>query len=637
MTVVSPAASTASTATAAGGYGSRAAAAEPRGAKASLSQFRRLAGFLLPYRSRILLAMLALTVAAACVLALGQGLRHVIDGGFGSGNPQLLNTALAGVVLVAVLLSLATWARFYLMMSTGERVVADLRKAVFSHVLDLSPAFFDATRTGEIVSRLTNDTTQLQQVIGFGVSMFLRNALMLAGALVMLFITSPKLAALIVLGVPAVVVPILVIGRRVRRLSRDNQDRVADVSSQVDESIHEIRTVQAYVHEEADRRGFDARVEAAYNSGVHRIRIKAWLISLVMLIGFCAVGVILWIGGHDVLAGRITAGELSAFVFYAAIVATGAGTVSEVWGELQRAAGATERLMELLETRAGIVAIPGAQALPVALDGLRKGRARGQRGGAVQFESVTFSYPTRPRSPALNDLSLTVAAGERVALVGSSGAGKTTVMALLLRFYDPSAGRVLVDGVDIARCDPREVRRQFALVPQDPVIFAASVADNVRYGRPNATDAEVRAACAAAHAMDFIERLPQGFATDLGERGIKLSGGERQRLSTARALLADRPILLLDEATSSLDAESERQVALALDGLMRGRTSLVIAHRLATVQTADRIVVLEHGRLHSCGTHAELMQQGGLYSHLARLQFLADGAPARQVAEAAAS
>ncbi len=596
-------------------------------AKGDISQFARLVRFLLPYRLRLVLAMVALAVAALCVLALGQGLRHVIDGGFGSGDPALLNTALAGVVFVAVLLSLATWARFYLMMSTGERVVADIRKAVFSHVLELSPAFFDTTRTGEIVSRLTNDTTQLQNVIGFGVSMFLRSALMLAGALVMLFITSPKLAAFIVIGVPAVVVPILVIGRRVRRLSRDNQDRVADVSSHIDEAIHEIRTVQAYAHEDADRRGFDARVEAAYDSGVHRIRIKAWLISLVMLIGFCAVGVILWVGGHDVLAGKLTAGELSAFVFYAAVVATGAGTVSEVWGELQRAAGATERLMELLETRPDIVAVPGAQALPRRDGG--SGNADAAGAGAVAFEGVSFCYPTRPEVPALSGFSLSVRSGERVALVGPSGAGKTTVMALLLRFYDPQQGQVLVDGIDMARCDPREVRRQFALVPQDPVIFAASVTDNVRYGRPEASDAQVRAACEAAHAMDFIERLPQGFATDLGERGIKLSGGQRQRLSIARALLADRPILLLDEATSSLDAESERKVALALEGLMRGRTSLVIAHRLATVQTADRIVVLEHGRLHSAGTHAELMREGGLYSHLARLQFLSDAGPAQ--------
>jgi ATP-binding cassette subfamily B protein len=481
-------------------------------------------------------------------------------------------------------------------------------------VLELSPAFFDATRTGEIISRLTNDTTQLQQLIGFGVSMFLRNVLMLAGALVMLFITSPKLAAFIVLGVPAVVVPILVIGRRVRRLARDNQDRVADVSAHIDESIHEIRTVQAYTHEQADRQQFVERVEAAYEVGLHRIRIKAWLISLVMLIGFCAVGVILWIGGHDVLAGRLTAGQLSAFVFYAAIVATGAGTVSEVWGELQRAAGATERLMELLETQSHIGRGDGSTRLAAT--------AMGRVSGAVTFENVSFAYPSRPDTPALQDFSLSVRPGERIALVGPSGAGKTTVMALLLRFYDPIAGRILIDGTDISRCDPREVRRQFALVPQDPVIFAASVADNVRYGRPEASETEVRAACEAAHALDFVMSLPQGFDTDLGERGIKLSGGQRQRLSIARALLADRPVLLLDEATSSLDAESERKVALALERLMKGRTTLVIAHRLSTVQTADRIVVLEHGRLHSAGSHAELMREGGLYSYLARLQFL---------------
>ena len=594
------------------------AAQPPIGKIGKVTQFRRLIRFLLPYRARIAGALVALLVASGCVLALGQGLRHVIDGGFGSGDPRLLDAALAGVVAVAVILACATWARFYLMMSTGERVVADLRKAVFSHVLELSPAFFDATRTGEIVSRLTNDTTEIQAVIGFGVSLFLRNLLMTTGALALLFITSLKLALLIVLGVPAILVPILVIGRRVRHLSRTVQDRVADVSAHIDESIHEIRTVQAYAHEDADRALFFRRVEETYDTGIHRIRIKAWLISLVMLIGFSAVGGILWIGGHDVFAGKLTAGELSAFVFYAAIVATGAGTVSEVWGELQRAAGATERLMELLETQAVIATpSPGLQ-LPTRVS------------GAVQFENVNFHYPSRPDpdNAALSGFSLSIAPGERVALVGPSGAGKSTLLALLLRFYDPQSGRVLIDGADIAHCDPRELRKQLALVPQDPVIFAASVTDNVRYGRPDATDAEVRAACEAAHALDFIARLPQGFATDLGERGIKLSGGQRQRLSIARALLADRAILLLDEATSSLDAESERQVALALERLLRGRTSLVIAHRLATVQHADRIVVLDHGRLHSMGTHAELMQQDGLYSHLARLQFLPEAEPA---------
>ncbi len=592
-------------------------AAKPKG---KVTQFRRLIRYLLPYRARIAGALLALLVASGCVLALGQGLRRVIDGGFGSGDPHLLDAALAGVVTVAVILACATWARFYLMMSTGERVVADLRKAVFSHVLELSPAFFDATRTGEIVSRLTNDTTEIQAVIGFGVSMFLRNLLMTTGALVLLFITSLKLALLIVLGVPAIIVPILVIGRRVRQLSRTVQDRVADVSAHIDESIHEIRTVQAYAHEDADRALFFRRVEETYGTGIHRIRIKAWLISLVMLIGFSAVGGILWIGGHDVFAGKLTAGELSAFVFYAAVVATGAGTVSEVWGELQRAAGATERLMELLETQA-VIAAP-AHSLSLTLPA--------RAAGTVRFDNVSFNYPSRPDpdNAALSGFSLSIAPGERVALVGPSGAGKSTLLALLLRFYDPQSGSVLIDGIDIARCDPCELRKQLALVPQDPVIFAASVTDNVRYGRPAASDAEVRAACEAAHALEFIARLPQGFDTNLGERGIKLSGGQRQRLSIARALLADRAILLLDEATSSLDAQSERQVALALERLMRGRTSLVIAHRLATVQHADRIVVLDHGRLHSIGTHAELMRQDGLYSHLARLQFIPEVQPA---------
>ena len=579
-------------------------------AAAPVGVLRRLVTFLAPYRLRIAGALVALVVAAGSVLALGQGLKLVIDEGFSSGDPGLLDRALAGVVAVAVVMSAATWARFYLMMTTGERVITDIRRAVYGHLLALEPAFFEQIRTGEVISRLTNDVTQLQSVIGFGVSMFLRNALMGFGALVMRVLTSGKLAALVVLGVPVTLVPILLLGRKVRRLSRANQDRVADVSAYLDESIHEIRTVQAYGHEDADRTYFGERAEAAYASGVERIGNKAFLISAVMLIAFCAVGLILWIGGHDVLAGRITAGELSAFVFYAMVVASAAGALSETWGELQRAAGSTERLMELMDTSPSLAAPPTPRPLPV--------RPRGD----VKLERVTFHYPARPEVPALADFTLAVAPGERVALVGPSGAGKSTVFQLLLRFYDPAAGRVLVDGVAARECDPHELRRRFALVPQEPVLFAASVVENVRYGRPDATDEAVKAACAAAYALEFIERLPQGFDTHLGERGVRLSGGQRQRLSIARALLAARPVLLLDEATSSLDAASERYVQLALEGLMRGRTTLIIAHRLATVQGADRIVVMDHGRIVDEGTHAQLVRQGGLYARLAELQFI---------------
>jgi ATP-binding cassette subfamily B protein len=569
----------------------------------------RLARFLLPYRLQVAAALAALVVAAGCVLALGQGLKHVVDRGFGSGSPALLDAALAAAVGIAALLAAATFVRFSLMMTIGERVVTDLRRAVFDHILALEPAYFEATRTGEVISRLTNDTSLLQQVIGSGLSMFVRNLVMMAGAAVMMFVVSWKLALLVLLGIPATLAPILLLGRRVRRLSRDNQDRIAEVSAYVDEAIHEIRTVQAYAHEGADRAAFAAHAEAAYRSGVTRIRQKAILIAAVMLIAFCAVGVILWAGGHDVIAGRLSAGDLSAFVFYAFVVATGAGTVSEVWGELQRAAGATERLMEILDTRPGIAA-PATPAL------------RPPHAG-IAFDAVSFSYPARPALPALDRFSLDVAQGERVALVGPSGAGKTTAFALLLRFYDPQAGALRIGGTDLREFDPAALRRLIAVVPQDPVIFAASVLDNVRYGRPAASRDEAEAACAQAFALEFIQRLPQGLDTVLGERGVTLSGGQRQRLSIARALLADRPILLLDEATSSLDAAGERMVQQALEALERGRTTLVIAHRLATVRHADRIVVMDRGRIVAQGTHAELMAQGGLYASLAALQFLA--------------
>jgi ATP-binding cassette subfamily B protein len=575
----------------------------------------RLARFLLPYRWRVAGAVVALVIAAGCWLALGQGVKHVIDSGFASREARLLDQALVGMIGIAATLAVATWLRFYLMMTLGERVVTDVRRAVFDHILGLEPAFFEATRTGEVISRLTNDATLLQQVIGYGLSMFLRNGLMMVGAAAMLFVTSWKLALLVLIGAPATLIPILLLGRRVRRLSRDNQDRLAEVSSYIDEAVHEIRTVQAYAHEDVDRASFGRHAEAAYRTGVVRIRQKSWLISSVMLIAFSAVGIIMWIGGHDVFAGRLSAGELSAFVFYAAIVASGAGTVAEVWGELQRASGATERLMDLLDTAPRIVAPQRPTVAPA-----------GRSPRMIELDQLGFAYPSRPGTQALQRFTLRVAPGERVALVGPSGAGKSTVFALLLRFYDPQNGALRIDGVDLRDMEPRALRSLIAVVPQEPVIFAASVLDNVRYGRPEASREELTAACEQAFALEFIERLPQGLDTPLGERGVTLSGGQRQRLSIARALLADRPILLLDEATSSLDAASELTVQRALEALEQGRTTLAIAHRLATVQHADRIIVMERGTLVAQGTHAELLRQGGLYARLASLQFLGEAA-----------
>lgn len=566
---------------------------------------------LAPYRARIAIAAVALVIAAACMLLVGQGLRAVIDKGFVASDPALLDQALLALFGLIAVMATATYARFYFVSWLGERVTADLRRRVFDHLLTLPPSFFETGRTGEVISRLTNDTTQIETVIGSSASMALRNALMLVGGMVMLAVTSLKLTLLVLVCVPLVVVPILLFGRRVRKLSRQSQDKVAAVSSVIDETVHEIRTVQAYGHEGADRAAFAERVEATFATGKQRIRQRATLIVAVMVLVFGAVAAILWVGGHDVLAGKISAGQLSAFVFYAVIVAGAVATISEVIGDVQRAAGALERLLELLATRPEV----GEPAVPLALPQ----PARGE----VEFEQLRFHYPTRPEQPALADFNLRVAPGEKVALVGPSGAGKSTVFQLLLRFYDPAEGCVRVDGHDVREVAIADLRSRIAIVSQEAVIFAMSVLDNVRYGRPEASEAEVKAACEAAFASEFIEQLPEGYATDLGERGVRLSGGQRQRIAIARAILADRPILLLDEATSALDSHSERMVQQALDRLMQGRTTLIIAHRLSTVLHADRTVVIDAGRIAGIGKHTDLLANNPLYQRLASLQLQA--------------
>jgi ATP-binding cassette subfamily B protein len=573
-----------------------------------LTSLRVLLPHLRPYIGRAIAASLALLVAAGLLLGLGQGLRQLIDQGFGGASPASLNGAALAMFLIVAALGASTALRFYLVSWLGERVAGDLRRAVFNHVLNLSPAYFETARTGDILSRLTADIAVLQALVGTAISQSLRNILLAIGAASMLVITSAKLAAITLVVVPVVVLPLILFGRRERKLSRSAQERVADLAATAEETINGLATVQAFTHEAADRARFSAEVERSVGAALRRILSRAILILIVILLGFGAITFSLWVGGRDVIAGRMTGGELSAFVFYAVLLASSLATISEIWGEMQRAAAAADRLLEILATTPEIAAPPSPAILPPPQ-------------GRVAFEGVTFHYPSRPDTPALSDITLALEPGETVALVGPSGAGKTTVLQLLLRFRDPQAGRVLVDGTDVRLVEPQALRGRLGLVAQEPMIFSASVAENIRYGRPEADDAAVLAAARAAAAADFIAALPQGIETHLGARGVTLSGGQRQRIAIARAILRDPPILLLDEATSALDAESEQAVQQALAAAARGRTTLVVAHRLATVRRADRILVMEAGRIVATGTHDALVRQGGLYARLAALQF----------------
>jgi len=580
--------------------------------KKRLGPLLSLLPFLKPYVTRWLWTFMALTVAAVTTLTLPVAFRYLIDSGFSAGQSEHIDRYFIVLFGLSIVLAIATALRFYFVSWLGERVTADIRSAVYSHIVRMSPQFFEITQTGEVLSRLTTDTTLIQTVVGTSLSMGLRNLFMLVGGITMLVVTSPLLAGYILITLVLVIVPILLFGRKVRKLSRDSQDRVADSSALAGEVLNAIPTVQSYTQEERESVRFNVSVENAFQTALSRIRARSLLTVVVIVLVFAAISFVLWLGAKAVLAGQMTAGELSQFIMYAVVTAGAIGAITEVWGDLQRAAGATERLMELLHEKSPVVETNNALQLPVF---------NNNEGVGIEFDCINFSYPSRPETLALKNFSLKIRPGEHVALVGPSGAGKTTLFQLLFRFYDPQSGVVRFNGIDLRDLKLTDARQPFSVVLQETVIFAGSVLDNIRYGRPDATLEEVQHAAHMAAASDFISALPQGYDTFLGERGVRLSGGQRQRISIARAILSNPPILLLDEATSALDAESERQVQQALDNAAHNRTTLVIAHRLATVQAADRIVVMEAGQIVAEGTHAQLLLESELYARLAKLQF----------------
>ncbi len=581
---------------------------EERAKSRKIGSLRALAPFFAPYRMTLAAAMAALIATACISLVLPLAVRRVVDG-FESSAAALLDEYFLAALGIAGLLAMGTGLRYYLVTRLGERVIADIRMAVFNRMVGMSPAFYEKIMTGEVLSRITTDTTLILSVISSSISIALRNMILLVGALIMLVVTSPKLAGLVVLLIPLIVVPIIILGRRLRALSRESQDWIAASSGNASEALLSVQTVQAFTHEEQSRTAFGDVTETSFKAAHKRVAVRAVMTVIVIAVAFAGIVSVLWVGARDVRADAMTTGELVQFVIYAIILAGSVGALSEIWGELQRAAGATERLVELLNAEDSV----DEPEHPKALDGPMSGQ--------VSFEEVTFRYPARPEQVALDAVSFDIAPGETVAIVGPSGAGKSTLIQLLLRFYDPTSGAIRVDGTDLRDLPRAAFRKYMALVPQDPVIFAASARDNIRFGRPGASDAEVEAAAEAAAAHGFLEALPEGYDTYVGERGIMLSGGQKQRIALARAILRDAPILLLDEATSALDAESERAVQHAIDQLSEGRTMLIIAHRLATVKKADRILVFEDGRIAAEGTHKSLVADGGLYARLARLQF----------------